>query len=280
MTQDTDRVWANPHDEAPTDDQGRPIHPEKGYPICAYQKTDAEDNNGRKREDFPFCLQSAGWGTDRSTGHCKNHGGAGGAPKGWANGNARHLMYSERMNDDDREAFKRLVDVGDGEHVPIDEFRATLENMIAFEEMRLTRAIDKHPDVDQIAMFECPRCGEKYRRSVDAGDADALVDRCTGQIRIAPKELKPCDYSGPLDKIPGKAWVEFGDKSVERKQSHIARLIQILNQVSEGQTVNVRGDHDVTVEGGDEPVSVDITSVGVDLPDDVDDTDEDGGGDE
>lgn len=280
MANDTDRVWQGVHDDAPRDDDGRPIHPEKGYPICGYPKTDAVDKNGRKREDIPYCTLQAGWGTDRSTGICKMHGGAGGAPEGWQNGNARHLMYSKRMNDDDREAFRKLVDVGDGDHIPIDEFRATLENMIAFEEMRLTRAINQHPDVDQIGIYECPKCGERYRRSVDP-DTIPTVDRCNGQIRVEPQVIEPCNYTGDLEVIPGKSWVEFGDKSVERKQAHIARLIKILNQIAGGETVNVKGDHDVTVGG--EGIDVTITSVGVDLPEgeqDGGDVDEDDGGDE
>jgi len=279
MTSKTDRVWQGVHEDAPTDDEGRPIHPEKGYPICGMPKTDAKSNNDRKREDVAFCLQTAGWGTDRDTGACKNHGGAGGAPEGWANGNARHLLYSERMNEDDRETFRRLIDVGDDDYIPVDEFRTTLSNMIAFEEMRLTRAIDKHPDVDQIAMFECPRCGESYRRSVDP-DTDPVVDSCNGSIRVEPKVIEPCNYTGPLDEVPGKSWVDFGDEAVERKQSHIARLIQILDQISGPSEFKV--DQDTTIEGGDGgDIDVNITSVGVDLEEDHtgtgDDVDEDDG---
>jgi hypothetical protein len=272
-------AWRNVHPAAPTDDDDRPVHPEQGYTVCGYEKTDATDKLGKKRHDIPYCLLSAGWGTDRETGHCSKHNGHGpGAKEGWANQNARHLLYSERMNDDDREAFKRLVDVGDGDHVPIDEFRSTLSNMIAFEEMRLTRAIGVHPDVDQIGMYECPRCGKSYRRSV-TGDA-AAVDRCTGSVRVEPQVIEPCEYSGELDDVPGKSWVEFGDDAVEQKQAHIARLIKILNRVAGTQDVTVSGDHDVSVEGGEDPIDVNITNVGVDLPDDVDDGEDDDGGDE
>jgi len=273
-------AWSNVHPDAPTDDEGRPVHPEKGYTICGYEKTDATDKAGNKRHDVPFCLQSSGWGTDRDTGHCSKHNGHGpGAKEGWANQNARHLLYSERMNDDDRETFRRLVDVGDDDHIPVDEFRTTLSNMIAFEEMRLTRAIDKHPDVDQIAMYECPRCGESFRRSVDP-DTEPVVESCNGSIRIEPKVLEPCNYSGPLDEVPGKSWVKFGDEAVERKQSHIARLIQILDQISGPSEFKV--DQDTTIEGGDGgAIDVNITSVGVDLADDQtadeDDVDDDGG---
>ena len=180
---DTDRLWQGAHDDAPTDEHGRPIHPDEGknYPICAQPKTDAVDRTkDGKRTDIPYCVRRAGWGTDRPTeagGACKTHGGAGGAPEGWANGNARHLLWSKRMNEDDREEFKQLVDVGDGDKVPVDEFRATLGNMIAFEEMRLTRALKKHPSVAQIAIYTCPRCGKKYRREVDPFLARDFIKR-------------------------------------------------------------------------------------------------------
>lgn len=271
MSPDTDRVWKNIHEDAPTDDDGVPYHPERGFPICAQPKTDAEDEN--KRDDIPYCLQAAGWGTDRDIGACKNHGGAGGAPEGWANGNARHLLYSERMNEDDRETFKRLIDVGDGDAVPVDEFRSTLSEMIAFEEMRLVRAIDAHPDVQQIAIFRCPECGEKYRRSVEP-DTTQTVRECQGTQQVDSDTFVPCEYHGPIDKVPGKEWVEFGDDAVERKQAHVARLIKILDQISGPSKVEV----DQTISGGDTPVDVNITSVGVDLDHDESDTDD--GGDE
>jgi len=269
MTSDTDRLWQGVHEDAPTDDDGRPIHPERGYIICGMTKTDATANNGRKREDVPYCLQYAGAGTDRPTeagGACSKHGGAGGAPEGWANGNARHLMFSDRMNDDDREQFKQLVDVGDGDKIPVDEFRATLGNIIAFEEMRFTRALDKHPDVAQVAIYKCPRCGKKYRREVDP-DTVPTVEECDGTVQVDAETFVPCDHTGPIDKVAGKEWVDFGDESVERKAAHIANLIRIYDQVSGPSKLEV--EQDTTIHGGDDPLTVNITSVGVDLPEDT-----------
>ena len=280
---DTDRLWQGAHDDAPTDEHGRPIHPDEGknYPICAQPKTDAVDRTkDGKRTDIPYCVRRAGWGTDRPTeagGACKTHGGAGGAPEGWANGNARHLLWSKRMNEDDREEFKQLVDVGDGDKVPVDEFRATLGNMIAFEEMRLTRALKKHPSVAQIAIYTCPRCGKKYRREVDPDTVPEVVE-CDGTVQVDVETFVPCDHTGPLDKVAGKEWVDFGDESVERKQAHIANLIRIYDQVSGPSEFKV--DQDTTIHGdGDGAIDVNITSVGVDLADDQteDDVDDDGG---
>lgn len=265
---DSDRVWQGIHDDAPTDDDGVPRHPEKGYPICGQPKTDAVDTTkDGKREDIPYCLQAAGWGTERSTGACKAHGGAGGAPSGWANGNARHLMYSDRMNDDDREQFRQLVDVGDGDHIPIDEFKTTLSNMVAFEEMRLQRAIDKHPDVEQIQLYRCPECGNTARRPEPPTS-------CDGQVKVGGGEYIPCEFTGEFESIPGKSWIHFGDEAFERKQRHIANLIQTLDKVSGPAEYKV--DQNTTIDGGDDPIEVNITSVGVDLAEDerVDDDEE------
>lgn len=274
MTGNTDRVWAGVHDDAPHDDEGRPIHPEKGYPICAYPKTDAVDRTkDGKREDIPYCLRSAGWGTDRETGHCKTHGGAGGAPEGWANGNASHLLYSKRMNDDDREEFESLVETSDGDRIDVEDAADMLDSMIRFEYMRLARAVDSTPGVEMVQLYECPECGERHRES--SGD-------CDGEIRVDPREIEPCPYRGEYDRIKGKAWVTFGDEAVERKERHIANLIDQYKRVTEGTDINVSGDHDVSVSGDDgDPVEVSITSVGVDLPEDVDDPDDaDDGGEE
>ena len=279
MTNTTDRVWQGVHDDAPTNEDGVPIHPEKGYPICGMPKTDAKANNDRKREDVAFCLQSAGWGTDRSTGACKNHGGAGGAPEGWQNGNARHLLFSKRMNDQDKKEFNAIVEGPDGERIGVDEMAEMLERMVGFEYMRLSRAVDKTPDVDMITIYKCPRCGEKYRRGSDEAGS---VSSCDGDIRVAPREIEPCNYTGDLDRVSGKSWVDFGDEAVERKESRIANLIATYKKIAEGSDVNVHGDHDVSVSGeGGDPIEVNITSVGVDLPEgEQDGGDVDGGGDE
>jgi len=104
-------------DGVDVDEDGVPRHPDHGRPVCGYPKTDAVDKNGRKRGgEGDGCLLAAGWGTERSTGACrKHHGGSPGGAEGWANGNARHLLFSERMNEDDREVFEAVVQDPDGE---------------------------------------------------------------------------------------------------------------------------------------------------------------------
>jgi len=61
--------------EPPRDDAGHPVHPEKGYPICGATKSERSTPapHGRSRDDVDYCLQRAGWGTDREEGPCRNH---------------------------------------------------------------------------------------------------------------------------------------------------------------------------------------------------------------
>jgi len=62
-------------DEPPRDDQGHPAHPERGHRICGATKSERSTPapHGRSRDDVEYCLQTAGWGTDRDVGPCRNH---------------------------------------------------------------------------------------------------------------------------------------------------------------------------------------------------------------
>lgn len=253
-------VWGNIHDDAPLDDEGRPTHPEKGFTICGYEKTDAVDVNGNKRVDIPYCLQSAGWGTDRSTGHCRNHHGAStGAPEGWDNGNARHLLYSKHMSEDDRDTYNRIVQTADGERIGVDEMAEMLEARIGFEFMRLSRAVDKVPDVELVENYECPECGADW------------PENATQCQRQDPHGNPKCGYSGAP--TVGERFVVFGDKSVERKSDHLMRLIETYHKIAEGDTLHVKGEHDVNHEGGN-PVEVNISHHEVALEEDADTEDD------
>lgn len=262
-------AWSNVHPEAPLDDEGRPIHPEKGYPICGYEKTDAVANNGKKRTDIPYCLQAAGWGTDRDTGHCRKHYGASpGAPEGWRNGNARHLLFSKQMRDEDREVFEAVVKTEDGEMLDVEDMADMLKNSIGWEFTRLQRALEHVPEARLVENWRCPDCGDV--KHDPAGHCDNVVYSSpeTGAVR--------CGYEG--DYVLNNRFVEFGDKSFERKERHIAALMREYKRLAIGQDVNVTGHH--TVEGGDEPLSVNITHARVETPDDegeaeeADDTDD------
>jgi len=62
-------------DEPPRDDQGHPIHPERGHRICGAVKSDrtTPTDHGRERDEYGYCLLAAGWGEDRNTGPCSKH---------------------------------------------------------------------------------------------------------------------------------------------------------------------------------------------------------------
>jgi len=81
------------HDETPTDDDGLPVHPEDGYHICGRGRNRPEFYDAR----YPFCLNPAGFKTDRATepgAACKYHGGASsGAPEGHGN-SVKHNLNS------------------------------------------------------------------------------------------------------------------------------------------------------------------------------------------
>lgn len=83
-------------DEVPTDGEGHPIHPERGHRICGATKSDRSTPapHGRSRDDYDYCLQPAGWGTDVDHGSCKNHPYSG-SQIGQQNPNFKHGATSE-----------------------------------------------------------------------------------------------------------------------------------------------------------------------------------------
>lgn len=251
-------AWANIHPEAPIDDDGVPYHPERGYPICGYEKTDAVDTTkGGKREDIPYCLQAAGWGTDRDTGHCKFHYGASpGAPEGWRNGNARHLLFSNQMREDDREIYEAVVKTEDGELLPLEDMADMLKTSIGWEFTRLQRAIEHVPEARLVENWRCPECGDVKHEPEGHCDNVVATTPERGAIR--------CGYDGEF--VLNNRFVEFGDKSYERKERHIAALMREYKRLAIGQDVNITGEH--TIEGGGSPLEVSITHARVDTPDD------------
>ena len=92
--------------DAPTDEDGHPVHPE--HPdrfICGRSKSanTTPTDHGRERDDVPYCLLTAGHGTEnpKRTGEpgvaCTHHGGD--SPAGEDNGNFRHGAFSEYFTD-------------------------------------------------------------------------------------------------------------------------------------------------------------------------------------
>lgn len=92
MTAEDFEISENP----PRDDDGHPIHPEKGYRICGAVKSDrtTPTKHGRERDDFEYCLLAAGWGEDRNVGPCRKHP-VTGEQWGESNPNYQHGHYSE-----------------------------------------------------------------------------------------------------------------------------------------------------------------------------------------
>jgi hypothetical protein len=89
-------------DGPPRDEQGHPIHPEKGYRICGAVKSDrtTPTEHGRERDEYDYCLSTAGWGTDRDVGPCSKHP-ITGEQWGESNPNYSHGAYSDLKPFDD-----------------------------------------------------------------------------------------------------------------------------------------------------------------------------------
>lgn len=113
MTDDEDFEISS---EPPRDEQGHPIHPERGHRICGAVKSDrtTPTKHGRERDDYEYCLLAAGWGTDRSVGPCSKHP-VTGEQWGESNPNYKGGDYSEfvdfvqdSLTDREREAMEAL----------------------------------------------------------------------------------------------------------------------------------------------------------------------------
>jgi len=152
-----------------------------------------------------------------------------------------------------------------------------LKNSVAWEFTRLSRAIDEIPDSELVEKYACPRCGETYTKSASSG----LPDRCTG-YDMTGGHPDPCEATVHDFEPTGEKFVSFSDKAVERKEAHIANLIDTYKKIADGVDVNIDGDHDVTHKGDpDQPVDVSINHVAITDPtrdDDEDDVRVDGGG--
>lgn len=117
MTNDTEYELS---DEPPRDDQDHPIHPERGHRICGARKSDRSTPapHGRSRDDYEYCLQSAGWGTDRDIGPCRNHPFSG-EQWGESNPNYKNGAYAKHFKHDltasEQEAYEDVLEKLDGD---------------------------------------------------------------------------------------------------------------------------------------------------------------------
>jgi hypothetical protein len=98
----------------PRDEEGHPIHPERGHRICGAVKSDktTPTEHGRERDDVEYCLLAAGWGTDSNVGACRKHPYSG-SQLGASNPNYEHGAYSEhlrsQLTEQESEAYEDLV---------------------------------------------------------------------------------------------------------------------------------------------------------------------------
>jgi hypothetical protein len=105
-------------EEPPRNERGEPIHPEHGYPICAATKSPRSTPapHGRSRDDVDYCLQRAGWGTDRDCGPCRNHP-ITGEQWGESNPNFKNGATSEyfksKLSDRQQDVFDEWVETLD-----------------------------------------------------------------------------------------------------------------------------------------------------------------------
>jgi hypothetical protein len=190
------------HPDAPTDAAGHPIHPERGHRICGRPKSTrtTPTNHGRERDDYPYCLQYAGSGTDYQDGACSDHGGATG--RGEDSPAFKHGLFSDYLSAEDRDVVDALEKYGDVEK---------LDELINWRLARLRRAVralnDQETDRDFWAAF---------RDIVDAAGP------------IEAEEIK--ELAGMLGQ---------GNRAMQAEIDLVRKLIKDRNKIAEGESVSV-----------------------------------------
>ncbi|WP_089650102.1 hypothetical protein [Halobacterium hubeiense] len=133
-------------EEAPTDEEGHPVHPDpdKDHRICAATKSDrtTPTEHGRERDDVEYCLLAAGWGVDDvKEGPCRKHTGAI-DNRGENNENFEHGAFSKYFT-------SHLTDT----------------EQDAFDDAR--EMLDEPEDAQEVAKTAASICLIKFRRSGD-----------------------------------------------------------------------------------------------------------------
>lgn len=186
--------------------------------------------NGRTRRGT-YCGQVEGWGVDgKSSGRCKNHGGAGGAPSGPANGNWKNGLYSEHFSEADEQQAQQWVELADGDRLDLDVFSRMFEKMLLYEFTRLERAMAQAPDPDLSRKWAHRECGAQL-----ASDQQEFCPAC--ETPLTPDAV-----------IPTQEWVEMHDRSVSERAESLADMIETYKEVTEGSELNIHGHVDVDFE--------------------------------
>jgi hypothetical protein len=136
------------------------------------------------------------------------------------------------MNADDQEAYKAAVTREDGTKIGLSEIADMVIRMIAYEYMRLTRAVSNIPPVRLVETYACSKCSKTHH-----GDHDGP---CGGENCLPSGEVATCQNDGPFELTD--AFVTFGDEAVERKESHIASLIRLYNEITDGERITIESD--------------------------------------
>lgn len=160
--------------------------------ICGRTKRDGSGDD---------CSLPAGWGTDHvGEGACKLHGGS--VPRGSDSPSFKHGLFSDHLDEEDREAIEVLEEYGDAEK---------LDELIDWRLARLRRAVKAmHDEEDQRTFWDA---------------FDDLVGQ-TGE----PDE----DQIAELAKM-----LVQGNRAMQDEIDLVRKLIKDRNKVAEGQDVNV-----------------------------------------
>jgi len=172
MTDEHDSEWEI-SEEPPRDDRGHPTHPERGHRICGAAKSDrtTPTEHGRERDEYDYCLLTAGWGEDRDVGPCSKHP-VTGEQWGESNPNYDTGSYSE---------FQRLQ-----------------REQLTEREQKMLEAINFEEDAESFAEDVVKEAYLKYHRTGD--------DRFLREARQWAKEFGV--IKSPADQVELNAEVE------------------------------------------------------------------------
>ncbi|WP_265112293.1 hypothetical protein [Halosolutus halophilus] len=170
--------------EPPRDEQGHPIHPERGHRICGAVKSDrtTPTDHGRERDDYEYCLLAAGWGTDRNVGPCSKHP-VTGEQWGESNPNHQHGGYSEfvdfmqeSLTESEREAMEALDLEEAGDDFAADVVKEVYLKYLRTGDDRFLR--EARQWASEFGVIEKP--AEKLEATVDA-DVDQTTTQELGE---------------------------------------------------------------------------------------------------
>jgi len=164
-------------EEAPTDDEGHPVHPDpdKSHRICAATKSDrtTATEHGRERDDVEYCTLAAGWGVDdKSEGPCSHHTGAI-DNRGENNPSFEHGAFAEHFTS----------------HLTEDE-------KAAYEDAR--EMLDSPEGSQEVAKAAASICLQQFRRSMDERFLRRFESLCD-KFGIAPEDELTVHHEGLED---------------------------------------------------------------------------------